>query len=116
MAPTASSAITKGARRPTEDGDGTRAPIEERCSVPSKRMLWGAWRRDLAEAVPVPKDGACRDASGARPNWSSISASPGKTTSRSIAGQERSDPSVEKGLLCKRGVPVGKAPQIISQC
>ena len=114
--PTASSAIAKGARRPTEDGDGTRAPVKERCSVPSKRTLWGAWRRGLAEAVPVPKDGARRDASGARPNWAAISASPGNTTSRSIAGQEKLDPIVEKGLLCQRGVPVGKAPQIISQC
>ena len=102
MAPTASSAIAKVAIQPTEDGDGTQEPVKERCSVPSKCTLWGAWRRGLAEAVPVPKDGACRDAGSALPNWAAIAASPGKTTLRSLAGQERLEPSVERGPLCQR--------------
>ena len=86
VAPAASSAITKWAKHPTEHGDGTLAPIKERCIVQSKRTLRGVWRRGLVEAAPVPKNGSCRDTSGAHPNWAASFASPGKTTSRSLAG------------------------------
>ena len=71
--------IAKGVQCPTEDGDRTWAPAEEHLGVPSKRILRGARRRGLAEAAPVPKADADGDASGARPNWATVAASPGKT-------------------------------------
>ena len=81
----------KGYQRLTEDRDGTRAPSEERLSVPFKRTLQGAQRRGLVEAAPFPTAGAGGDASGARPNWDDIATSAGKTTSRFLAVQERSE-------------------------
>ena len=79
-APAASSAIARGALRPTEDGYGTRAPAEERCSALSGHTLRGAWSRGLAVVVLVLKAGASGDAIGACPNWATIVASPGKPT------------------------------------
>ena len=87
-APGASSAIEKGARLLTEDGDGTQASDEERSSALSEQTLWGARRKGLATAAPIPKAGAGRDASGARPIWAAISASLGKTTPRYPSSHE----------------------------
>ena len=75
-APEASSVIVKGDQYLTENRYGTRAPAKERRSVLSKRTLQGAWKRGLSEAAPVPKSGAVRDVSGARPNWAAIDAFP----------------------------------------
>ena len=80
----------KGSRRPPDDRDILWAPAEEWLSGQSKRTLWGAWRRGLAEAAPVPKDSAVGDAISARLNWASSAVSPGKKMSRSLASQERS--------------------------
>ena len=74
-APEASSVIVKGDQYLTENRYGTRAPAKERRSVLSKRTLQGAWKRGLSEAAPVPKSGAVRDVSGARPNWAAIDTS-----------------------------------------
>ena len=57
----------------------------------------GAWRKGLAKAAPVPKSGGGGDASSARPNWDAIDVSPGNTTSRSLASQEKSESSGEQG-------------------
>ena len=48
-------------------------------------------------AAAVPKTGAGGDACGARPNWSAIAVYPGKPTSRSPTGRERSEPRVDQG-------------------
>ena len=58
----------------------------------------------LTKAAPVPKSGAGGDASGARLNWADIAVSSEKMTSRSLAGQERSEPSGELGLSRQRVV------------
>ena len=101
-APAASYAIAKGPRRPAEDGDRARAPVVERNRVPPKCTLWGARGKGLTEVAPVPKAGSSRDACGACPNWDAITASPEKTTLRSLAGRERSDTSGERRPLPKR--------------
>ena len=101
-APAASSATAKEARRPTEGGAGTQETSEEQRSVSSERTLRGAHRRGIVTASPIPKSGAGGDESGARPNWATIAASPGKPTPRYLAGCERLDTSVEQGTLRQR--------------
>ena len=91
-----------GARRLTEDRDRTRAPAKERRGNPSERTLWGAQRRGLATTSPVTKAGVGGDASGARSNWATITASPEQPLSRTLAGQERSESSGEWGSSCQR--------------
>ena len=70
-----------------KEGDGTRAPSEERRSVLFKHVLRSAWRRVLSDAALAPKSSAGGEMSNAHLNWASIAASPGKTTLRSLAGQ-----------------------------
>ena len=83
-APTTSSAIAEGSRRPTEEGDGTGASSEERLSKTSKHTLRSAQRKGLAKSASVPKAGARRDVSVYRPNWAPIAASPAKKMPRSL--------------------------------
>ena len=101
-APAASTSLAKGHRCPTENRYGTRAPAKDQRSIPSERSLRGTRRTGLAAAATVPKSVAGRDMSGSRPNWAAISASPGKPTSRSPSGQERSDPSRYRSPLRQR--------------
>ena len=67
------SALAEKWRTPEKDEERTRAPVAEWSSVPSERTLQGARRRGLE--APVQSASAGGDASGACPNWASISAS-----------------------------------------
>ena len=67
-------------------------------------MLQGTWITGLAAAAPVLKAGAGGDTSGTRPNWAAIYAPPGKPTSRSPTGWDRSEPSGDRGPLHPRAV------------
>ena len=101
-APAVLSAISEEHIIPTKDRDRTRAPTEERRSVLSERTLRGAQRTVLAAPAPVLRDSAGRDASGARPNWATIAASPGNPTTKSPAHIEKSGTSGEWGASRRR--------------
>ena len=93
--------IVKWAKRPTKYGDRTRAPAEERYSVPYERTLLGARRMGLAAAALVSKSGSSGDASGAHPNWAAIAVSLGKPNPRSLLVEGGCSPA-KSGGRCLR--------------
>ena len=110
VAPAVSSVIVEKQRSPTKYGDRTQAPAEERRSVLSERTLWGAQRRGLAAAAPVPRAGAGGDASGTRLIWAAIDASLGKPKTKSPACIDKLGTSGECGDVASDIGVVPKAP------